>query len=101
MLWPLSNDGSARILFLFSSIRTLGGFPQLEDSISKDESKHKNIKLADIMRGKPAQSGWHKDMICFNACFSQKPPKISIIALGDHAKVHLATFFQVKKPLYL
>jgi len=73
MLWPLSNDGYARILFPFCSIRTLGGFPQLEDSISKDESKHKNIKLADIMRGKPAKSGWHGYDLLQCLFFSKAP----------------------------
>jgi len=64
---------------LFSSIRTLGGFPQLEDSISKDESKHKNIKLADIMRGKPAQSGWHGyDLLQAMLVFLKSPPRFQL-----------------------
>ncbi|KAK7352896.1 hypothetical protein VNO80_18327 [Phaseolus coccineus] len=52
---------------------TLGGFPQLEDSISKDESKRKNIKLADIMRGKPAKSGWHGYDLLQCLFFSKAP----------------------------
>jgi len=62
--------------FPFCWIRSLGGFPQLEDSRSKDESKHKNIKLGDIiMRGKAAISVAGMDMICCNVCFFSKAPQ--------------------------
>ena len=53
------------------------------------------------MRNKAAQCGWHGyDLL--HCLFFSKAPKISIIALGDHAKGYLATLFQVKKsPLFL